>query len=747
MTTEPSSKPSVFVRLAQWCMSHRLLTFLAWVVALVAAFSIGGAVGTRDIASFRLPDTESQAAYDLLAAHAPKANGGTDQLVFVAPTGATLRDGAARSKLQASIDAVRGDKIVADVSDPLAPGGQITPDGRIGVSTITYKDEFQAFKPPDFKRVQEKAFSARGPDLRIEHGGFGAETVRFTEQGGGTEFISLIAAALILLFFFGSVIAAGVPLLTAMLALGTTLGLVPVISHLVDTPEFAGQLAALIGLAVGIDYALIVVTRYRAEVGRGVERDAALLMAMDTAGRTVFFAGCTVIIALLGLLLLGLSFLHGAAIASALAVLLTMVGALTLLPAILSKSGNWIDRLRLPLPGRERRAAAAAAAESPRWARWSEFIQARPWPAVVVAVLVLLALATPALHMRLGTSDAGLDPAGTTTKNAYDLIAEGFGPGVNGSFLLATDLPQKGDAAAAARIADAVKRDPNVAIVVAPQLSPDGEIATIVVFPKTGPQDEATTKLLERLRGDILPPVERSTSTTVYVGGQVASQEDFADVIAGKLPIFVGSIVLLSALLLLIMFRSIFIPIKAALLNLLSIGAALGFVTLVFEDGFLSSLLSSGTGPVESFVPVMVFAIVFGLSMDYEVFLVSRMHEEWLRTGDASRAVRNGLATTGRVVTAAATIMIVVFLTFALGDDRVIKEFGIGLAAAVFLDAFVIRILLVPALMQLAGERAWWLPRGLDRLLPKVALEHAEPSVALAAAGSAATDAAEVTPR
>ena len=401
-----------------------------------------------------------------------------------------------------------------------------------------------------------------------------------------------------------------------------------------------------------------------------------------------------------------------------------MLGALTVLPAVLSKSGDWIDRLRLPLPGRQRRAEAAAAGESAAWGRWSEFIQRRPWPAVVVAVLVLLALAAPALHMRLGTSDAGLDPEGTTTKNAYDLIAQGFGPGVNGSFLLATDLPRKGDAAAAQRIADAVKRDPDVAIVVPPALSPDGEVATIVLFPKTGPQDEETTKLLERLRADILPPVERESGATVYVGGQVASQEDFADVIAGKLPLFVGAIVLLSALLLMLMFRSIFIPIKAALLNLLSIGAALGFVTLVFQDGFLSELLSSGKGPVESFVPVMVFAIVFGLSMDYEVFLVSRMHEEWLRTGDASRAVRNGLATTGRVITAAATIMVVVFLTFALGDDRVIKEFGIGLAAAVFLDAFVIRILLVPALMELAGERAWWLPSGLEKALPQVALER-----------------------
>ena len=723
MTTNTPSTPSVFVRLALWCMAHRWQTIVFWIVAVAAAFFVGNATGTRDISSFRLPDTESQRAYDLLAAHAPQQNGGTDQLVFVARQG-TLRDGVARNQMQTALEKVRADRIVAAVSDPLAPRGQLTPDGKIGVATITYDDEFQAFKPKDFKRVQKAAFGGRSAQLTVEHGGQGAEIVRFTEQGGGTEGIAVLAAALILLFFFGSAIAAGVPLLTAAFAVGTTIGLVPVISQLVDTPEFASQLAILIGLAVGIDYALIVVTRYRAEHGRGLDRDEALLLAMDTAGRTVFFAGCTVMIALLGLLLLGLSFLHGAAIAAALAVLLTMFASLTVLPAVLSKAGDWIDRLRLPLPGRKRRAAAAAASESAAWGRWSELIQRRPWPAAIVAVLILLALAIPALNMRLGTSDAGLDPEGTTTRNAYDLIARGFGPGVNGSFLLAADLPRKGDAAAANQIAAAVERDPNVAIVVAPALSPDGEVATIVMFPKTGPQDVATTKLLERLRDDVLPPAETDTGATVYVGGQVASQEDFADVIAGKLFVFVGSIVLLSALLLLIVFRSIFIPIKAACLNLLSIGAALGVVTLVFEDGLGSELLSSGTGPVESFVPVMMFAIVFGLSMDYEMFLVSRMHEEWTRTGDASRAVRNGLATTGRVVTAAATIMIVVFLTFALGDDRVIKEFGIGLAVAVFLDAFIIRCLLVPALMQLAGERAWWLPSGLARRLPKVALEH-----------------------
>ena len=352
MTTSPPPNPSVFVRIARWCMTHRWQTIGAWLLAAVAATFVGQAVGTRDISSFRLAGTESQAAYDLLAAHAPEVNGGTDQLVYVARPGSSLRDPATRARVRASIERVGRDPVVTSVSDPLAEGGQLTPDGRIGVATITYKGVFEAIKPTAFKRVQEAAFAGRSAQLRIEHGGLGAQTVQFTEQSS-TEFLGFLVAAIILLFFFGSAIAAGVPLLTAILAIGTTLGLIPVISHLVDTPEFASQLAGLIGIAVGIDYALIVVTRYRAERGRGVDRDAALELAMDTAGRTVFFAAGTVIIALLGLLLLGLSFLHGAAVASALAVLLTMIGALTVLPAILSKSGDWIDRLRLPLPGRD----------------------------------------------------------------------------------------------------------------------------------------------------------------------------------------------------------------------------------------------------------------------------------------------------------------------------------------------------------------------------------------------------------
>jgi len=742
------SKPTLhsdsrFVRVARWCTHHRWQTLVIWVLLVVAAITLGSQVGTREIDSFRLPDTESQRAYDLLAEHSPTQNGVTDQLVYVALADRTLRDSALSTRIERSLASVRKVPIVVDVGELTA-----APDGRTGVVSVTYTDDIDALEPELLKEVQEAAFAARGTDLQVEHGGQGAQFLRFSEQEGGpTEMIGLLAAFAVLMITFGSLIAAGVPLLTAIFALATTLGLVPVISQVVDTPDFAPQLAALIGIGVGIDYALIVVTRYRAEHERVLARSApvdpdaadaraqrralreeALLIAMDTAGRTVFFAGITVMIALLGLLLLGLAFLQGAAIAAALAVLFTMLAALTLLPALLSRIGHWIDRLRLPAPGRRRRAAALAAlepGESPVWARWSEFVQRRPWPPLIAALLILLALAVPALHMRLGTSDAGIDPPDTTTRKAYDIVATGFGAGTNGPFLLAVDLARKGDAAAARAVADAVEDDPDVVRVAPPQVSEDGEVATISLFPKSGPQDIETTRLLERLRDDLLPPVERATGAEVHVGGQVASQEDFTGVIAAKLPLFVGTVVLLSALLLMAVFRSIFIPIKAAVMNLLSIGAALGFVTLVFQDGVFAEALSVGTGPVESFVPVMLFAIVFGLSMDYEVFLMSRVHEEWLRTGDASRAVRNGVATTGRVITAAASIMIVVFLVFALlGGERVIKEFGLGLAAAVFLDALVIRCLLVPALMQIVGRRAWSFPGWLDRRLPRVAIER-----------------------
>ena len=746
MATAPLP-PSRFVRLARLCNRHRWRTFGAWLLALIVIQGVASSVGVKEISSFRLPGTESQRAYDLLAEHFPAAKGDTDQIVYKARTGA-LTDTANRFRIAGSLKELRAQKDVASVASPFAEGGRLTKDGRIGVATLNYKESTNDIEPDDLKDVQDAAFTARSSAIQVEHGGPGAEVVRFSESRGPSEALGVIAAAIVLLFTFGSLVAAGLPLVATLLALGCSLGFITLISHVVDTPDFATQLSSLIGLGVGIDYSLFVVTRFRAEVRAGRNRDEAIEKAIDTAGRTVTFAATTVVIALLGLLLLGLSFMHGVAIGAAAAVLAVMFSALTIIPALIGGSGRFMDgvlvefdrrggyrfwgmKRRIHIPGQSLRARRAAKRERRRaegsgWERWSRAVQRRPWPAAIVSIVVLVALALPALNLRLGSSDAGVDPSGTTTRKAYDLIAEGFGAGTNGSFLIVSELPRKGDRPAARQIAGAVDADPDFTFVSPPTLSPDGRVATITAYPKTGPQDERTTVTLKRLRNDVLPAVEKTTGATVEVGGFTASTEDFSRVVAGKLPLFIGVVVLLSALLLLFVFRSVVIPIKAAAMNLLSIGAALGFVTLIFQEGHGADLLGIGTGPIESFVPVLMFAIVFGLSMDYEVFLISRVHEEWEHTHDASLAVGRGLQTTGRVITAAAAIMVVVFGSFAIGDDRVIKLFGIGLASAVFFDAVIIRCLLVPAIMELLGRRAWWLPAWLDRRLPRLAIEAPE---------------------
>src|SRR3954466_13871239 len=748
----PTRTPSRFVRLAHVCKAHPWRTFFAWLIALLLIQGIAAGIGTKKISSFRLPGTESQRAYDLLAAHFPAAKGDTDQLVFRARSG-KLTDSATRARVDAALKRVGASGSVGNVASPFSPSGQITKDGRIGVALVNYDKSTNDIAPSSLEKTEKAAFTARSPALQVEHGGPGAEIVRFENQQGPSEGIGVLAAAIVLLFTFGSAVAAGLPLLATLLALGSALGVITLISHLVDTPDFAAQLATLIGLGGGIDYALFVITRFRAEVRAGLDRDHAVEFAVDTAGRAVLFAAITVVIALLGLLLLGLSFMQGVALGAATAVLATMFAALTIVPAVIGNSGGfmdgvlsefdrrggyrfWFTKRRIPIPGkafrarrfekRERRRSEGAA-----WARWSRAVQRRPLIAAFVSVAFLLLLAVPALSMRLGSSDAGVDPPGSTTRNAYHLISQGFGAGTNGSFLFVAALKDKDDKAAAQQIASGLKTDKDFTFVTPPAISPDGAVATVSAYPRTGPQDAATTDTLKRVRNEFVPSIEQQTGARIEVGGFTASNEDFSNVVAGKLPLFVGVVVLFSALLLLVVFRSAVIPIKAALMNLLSIGAALGFVTLVFQDGHGAGLLGIGTGPIESFVPVLMFAIVFGLIMDYEVFLISRVHEAWERSHDASSSVAEGVQTTGRVITAAASIMIVVFASFALGDDRVIKEFGIGLASAVFFDAVIIRCLLVPAIMEVLGRRAWWMPGWLDRRLPRLAIESPEAVPAL----------------
>ena len=525
-----------------------------------------------------------------------------------------------------------------------------------------------------------------------------------------------------LLLTFGSLVAMGLPILTALFALGVGLSLITLGTHVFDTADFAPQLALMIGLGVGIDYALFILSRFRNGLDEGLEKRAAAIAAVDTAGRAVLFAGVTVIIALMGMFLLGLSFLYGVAMAAALAVLMTMIAALTLLPALLAIAGHWVDRLRIPGLGKR----TPSTAEDTRWYRWSRQIQRRPLLAALLSGGLLIVLCIPTLSLRLGSNDAGTDPAGTTTRNAYDLLAEGFGAGFNGPFSIVASLPSKGDDTALTELSRSLKTEPGVAETTAVILNPAGNTGVFQLYPTTSPQSEKTTELLDHIRGDLIPPLEQRTGAQVHVGGITAIFEDFGNAIAEKLPLFIGVVVLLSALLLMAVFRSILVPLKAVLMNLLSIGAAFGLIVAVFQWGWGASLIGlDGTGPIISFFPIFLFAIIFGLSMDYEVFLMSRMHEEWENSHDATRSVTRGLALTGRVITAAAAIMCTVFLSFMIGEDRIIKLFGLGLASAVLIDAVIIRSVLVPAIMQLFGERAWWLPAWLDRLLPRL---HVEPA-------------------
>ncbi|MFN8174237.1 MAG: MMPL family transporter [Solirubrobacteraceae bacterium] len=724
-------------RLARLCVRRRRVVLAAWVVALVGVGVIASGAGTNYASDFSLPGTQSQTAADLLKRAFPSQSGDVDQIVVRARRG-TLAAPATRARVQRMLADVAALPRVASVAGPFertGRGGAVSRDGRIGFATVAFDAQANDLPKTAIQRVVDTAHAARSPALQVELGG---QAVERTEQAppAATEAIGLAAAIVVLLITFGSLVAMGLPVLTALFGLGTGLAIVGALSNAVDMADFSPQLAAMIGLGVGIDYALFIVTRFReAYHANGGRVDEAVLTAMDTAGRAVTFAGVTVVISLLGMVLLGVSFLYGVAIAASLAVLFVLVASLTLTPALLGFLGRRVAR-----PGRRarRRAAGAAAggAAPPRppqappresaWARWAALVARRRWLCALAGTVILLAACAPALGLRLGHSDAGNNPSSTTTRKAYDLLAEGFGPGFNGPLTIVATLPAGRGPALLRQVRGAVARTPGIAAVAPPRIAPSGRVGTLVAYPAASPQSPAVERLVRHLRADVIPPLARGSGATVAVGGMTAVFIDIADLFAGKLPLFIGAVVLLSALLLLVVFRSLLIPLQAAVMNLLSIGAALGLVVAVFQDGWLRGLTGIEPGPIEAFLPVMLFAIVFGLSMDYEVFLVSRIREEWARSGDASAAVRDGLARTGRVVTAAATIMVLVFASFILGGERVIMMFGFGLAVAVFLDAFVIRVLLLPAVLEILGARTWRLPGWLDRRLPHMAVEGKE---------------------
>jgi putative drug exporter of the RND superfamily len=704
-----------FERLAAWSYRRRWSALVLWVVVLAGVTVASQAVGSDYHNDFSLPGTESQRALDTLRAHAPAQAGDTVQVVVQDPGG--VQAPSTRARVAAMLDDLRGLPHVADVRSPYDDAIAVSRDGTIAYATIALDSQAQDVPTADIRRMIDAAKAAEGAGLRIELGGDAVRGAAESE-GGAAEGAGLLAALGILVLLFGSVLAASLPIVIAIFAVGSAIGLIALASHIATVADFTPPLIILIGLGVGIDYALLVFSRYRAELVGGAEREQAVRTALDTAGQTVFFAGCTVIIALGGLVVLGLGSLQGVAVAVALTVLVTMLASLTLLPSLLAIMGRRIER------GVRRRAARARHAEGTRWRRWSALVQRRPWPAALLAVAVLVALSAPALGMRLGIADAGNDPESTTSRQAYDLLAEGFGPGFNGPLVVVVE----GDRQAAGALQRTLAGTPGVATATPPVPVKDGEVEIVIVVPDSKPQDAQTQQLVTRLREQVLPQLGRDTGASFLVGGSTAATLDFADAVAGRLPLFVAVVIGLSALLLAAVFRSLLIPLKAALFNLLSVGASLGVITLVFQQGMLGGPLGVEPGPIEAFVPVMIFAIAFGLSMDYEMFLLSRMHEEWERTGDAPAAIREGLATTGRVVTAAAAIMVVVFGAFLLDPGRMLKQFGLGLAMAVLLDALVIRCLLVPAVMQLLGTRAWWLPTWIARRLPRVALERAERS-------------------
>ncbi|MFL5875838.1 MAG: MMPL family transporter [Gaiellaceae bacterium] len=693
-------------------MEHRRRVVAVWIVLLVVSIGAAGSLKNHFDNNLTLPGTDAQRAADLLHSRFPARAGDSDQIVLEAKQG-RLSDSSTRTTVLATLHAVARLPHVVGVASPYADQHAISSDGTIGFATVTFDERADALPTDAVKKVTTTAQAARSANLDVALGGGAVEASQRPTLGAATA-IGILAAIVVLYVSFGSLLATLLPVLTALFGIGTSLGAIAVLTYSVSTPDFASELALLIGLGVGIDYALFIVTRFRDtyRVNGGHTPDA-IEVAMNTAGRSVAFAGATVVIAVLGLFVVGVHIFYGVALAVAVTVLLVLAASLTLLPAVLSYFGSRIG-------------AKAAHRGEARPGRWISAILRRPALAGLCATAVLAVLAAPVLGLRLAASDASNDAHGTTTHKAYALLSRGFGPGFNAPLQLAVQLPSSGRAQTLGRLTTAVRGTPGVASVAPPIVNRRGGTADVTVYPASAPQASSTYTLVRHLRSAVIPPAVATSGATVYVGGYTASQVDFARVLGGKLPLFIAAVIALSALLLLVVFRSLLIPLQAAVMNVLSIGAALGVAQAVFERGWGAGLLGVTSSPIEAFIPVIVFAIVFGLSMDYEVFLVSRIHEEWTHGADHSAAIRNGLARTSRVITAAAAVMIVVFSSFAASNNHILKLFGLALAVAVFLDAIVIRSILLPAVLQLLGRATWRFPGWLDRLLPRLAIEPPE---------------------
>jgi RND superfamily putative drug exporter len=768
----------VFARIGRWCFQWRILVVALWIVVLSVGIGILTSVGTSSRSEFELPDVESRRGTDILEDDFGGQGAGiAGTIVFRADQGVDAPEvRSAMEELFAKVDDMSIDGGDLRVASPYSDEGarQISNRGA-DAGKIAYAD---VEMPSDIDQEDAMALSDDIKDdiphiqgVQVELGG----SIFAEFEAPSSELLGLAFAIVILILAFGSVLAMGLPVGVALFGIGVGTILAGFLSHLVTMPDFATTLGVMIGLGVGIDYALFIVTRYRENLHAGHDAERATVVAVDTAGRAVVFAGTTVVIALLGLIIMQMSFVTGLAVGAATVVAVTMVASLTLLPALLGFAGRRVELTRwrglvaagllalamvgvaLGFPpltiGIPIAVAVLLVGSSPRlwpsqrrlwrgWSRlrgevqrrqrppretaayrWSRAIQHHPWRAFVIGAVVLVFLALPIFGMRLAFSDEGNFPENTTTRQAYDLLADGFGPGFNGPLVLASEVPAGTDQAAAERVTQALGDTEGIEFASPAQFNGAGNAVMWRVVPTTAPQDAATTDLVHHLRDDVLPTATQGTGLDPAVTGSVAIGVDFSEYLADRLPYLFLAVLGLSFLLLMAVFRSVLVPLKAVVMNLLSIGAAYGVVVAAFQWGWAGPLLNIDSAPIEPFIPMMLFAIVFGLSMDYEVFLLSRVREEWLRTGDSHTSVADGLAVTARVITAAAAIMVFVFGSFLLENDRTIKLFGTGLATAVLLDATIVRMLLVPATMELLGDRNWWLPRWLDRVLPRVAVE------------------------
>jgi RND superfamily putative drug exporter len=716
--------------LAGWCVRHRRLVLLIWAIVLIVSLGVMKTVGTDYSNSFSFPNTQSSDAIALLQAAAPKVSGDTEQIVYATSDGVKVTDPSVESRITTMISKVEALPHVAPVTSPYSAAGahDINADKTVAFVTVILNQQFQNLTQPEAKRFVATATAPTGGHLQVAVTGQLAELSDRQSIGGTGP--GVILAFIVLGLIFGSFFAAILPIISALFALGTAIGLIGTLSHVLKMPQFSPELVLLIGLGVGVDYALFIVTRHRQGLVAGQPIESSIVNAVNTSGRAVLFAGIIVCIALLGMFALGVSFLYGLAVAAAIGVLLTMISALTLLPAMLGFIGPKVMSRSQKRNLAENGPRIIGADSKGFWPRWADRIQRRPAVSALLALIVIVVLALPFFSLRLGAADQGSDPVGTTTRTAYDLLAKGFGPGFNGPLELVSVVHSQAEKDVIARVVSAIEKQPGVVhkpivpIYFPSKTGTNAEVAFIIAYPTTSPQAAATTNLIYHLRDVTVPDAVGKSGVKVLVGGDTAIFVDFAHVLSAKLPLFIALVVVLSFLLLSIVFRSFVIPLVGAGMNLLSIGAAFGVLVAVVQWGYADPLFGiNRTGPVESFLPVMLFAILFGLSMDYQVFLVTRMHEEYLKSGDNRIAVRNGLAATGKTITAAALIMILVFGSFILGGQVVIKEFGIGLAGGILVDAVFIRMAVVPSIMMLLGKSNWWFPKALDRVLPHLSVE------------------------